>query len=615
MRVLLLLCLVVSAATPAAHAQTPQQDSLEALLEAAGAGDVDRVRALLAYGVDLHAGVSADRPATPLHRAAEAGRAEVIDMLLAAGANVNAGDVVGASPLHWAAQSGNRAIVELLLARGADAGNATDGGVTALHYVAESEAPGAWDVAEMLLRNGVPVNEQDFEGATPLHYAARAGRRDIAERLVAAGADLTSLDYNATTPARYARQHGHVRLAMFLITGLPEAPRDDSRVVATVSLEPQRADELIWLTSDVTPLAYREGRWLVALATSHSGIEGTEPTCAYRAPWSGEPVDGGMRLEEWSIVDGVARAIDTVALAAQVEGAAEQCTPQADIERRYEEATRQLAGRVELDDAVWTLDTLPGTFTFGGRSLRLRVERANVEDRERTLACVSWNESARERCLAVLTSPDDSYQDRVRPTVAVVHGGAVSIFGLRRYGDRWGVPSWAGVWPAVNAVYLGRLPLAPAESDPASGAAPCNAWAYENDPDPAGLNVRAEPTSSSSIVFVIPGDVETQNRVRVTDHREGWMRISTVEIGVPHNERKPLDGWVWGRLLAVDPRGIDPVALHVEPRRDAEIVARADRQLSLAGCSGQWLEVRNPAGRRGWLAPEDQCANAVTTCP
>jgi len=59
-----------------------------ALHRAAGLGDVERVRALLADGADPHV-LDSSMGASPLHHSAQAGSVEAASLLLAAGAFLN----------------------------------------------------------------------------------------------------------------------------------------------------------------------------------------------------------------------------------------------------------------------------------------------------------------------------------------------------------------------------------------------------------------------------------------------------------------------------------------------------------------------------------------------
>ena len=86
---------------------------------------------------------------TALHAALAGRRAEVVPILLDAGADVNARQHGGWTALHAAAANGDRALVELLLSRGADAAEANDAGVTAAGIARER---GHAEIAELLER-------------------------------------------------------------------------------------------------------------------------------------------------------------------------------------------------------------------------------------------------------------------------------------------------------------------------------------------------------------------------------------------------------------------------------------------------------------------------------
>ncbi len=85
--------------------------------------------ALPAKGSPLETGLK-DGTA-PLAMAAQHGKADIVDTLLAAGAAIDAQNSFGTSALMFAAQSGHAAIVETLLAKGADPTLSLKNGTTA----------------------------------------------------------------------------------------------------------------------------------------------------------------------------------------------------------------------------------------------------------------------------------------------------------------------------------------------------------------------------------------------------------------------------------------------------------------------------------------------------
>ena len=105
--------------------------------------DVRAIRTLLDNGADVNATGIHLNADTPLHALVRDqgwdGELECIDMLLKAGANINAVCGVGGTALHIAARLGKLAIVEKLLAAGADTGFEAEEDGTALQAAVENE--------------------------------------------------------------------------------------------------------------------------------------------------------------------------------------------------------------------------------------------------------------------------------------------------------------------------------------------------------------------------------------------------------------------------------------------------------------------------------------------
>ncbi len=166
-------------------AQLPQDITI---LDAARAGDRAAVRALLASGADVNE-VAGDGM-TPLHWAVERGHAEVVEILLAASAEVSAVTRIGSyTPLHLASRRGDDAAVEALLEAGADPTPlTTNSGVTPLHLAAG--APRGSGAVEALLEAGADPNAREGSaGQTPLMFAAATNRGESVTELLEAGAD------------------------------------------------------------------------------------------------------------------------------------------------------------------------------------------------------------------------------------------------------------------------------------------------------------------------------------------------------------------------------------------------------------------------------------------
>ncbi len=148
--------------------------------DAALAGHEDVVKLLIASGakVNLSAKInplSEEYRGTALHAAAQGGHSTILDLLIANGADVNLNARNG-TPLHSAARGLSKVkdeksveIVEKLLAKGADV-NAKDPrqGRTPLHNTARR---GNCKAAELLIAAGADVSAKDKEGHTPLWYA------------------------------------------------------------------------------------------------------------------------------------------------------------------------------------------------------------------------------------------------------------------------------------------------------------------------------------------------------------------------------------------------------------------------------------------------------------
>ncbi len=155
------------------------------IFEAAATGQTARVRELLAANPSLLNAYAPDG-FHPLGLAAFFGNTATVDALLQAGADVNqqSRESMKVSALHSAAAAGRPDIVEMLLAKGANPNVRAEGGVTVFH---EAGVTGQIEIAEMLLTHGADVNATDNSGKTPLAHAINSKKDAMAAWLRAHG--------------------------------------------------------------------------------------------------------------------------------------------------------------------------------------------------------------------------------------------------------------------------------------------------------------------------------------------------------------------------------------------------------------------------------------------
>jgi hypothetical protein len=146
-------------------------------------------------------------PEDPMIKAAQEDNLEQVQDLLP-GMNVNLRDKrSGTTALEHAVKNGNRQMVQLLLAAGADVNTRDEGGQTVLMMVNEDATTDlVWD----LLNAGANVNQKDKEGNTPLIEAAGVNSIEVLRTLLDAGADITAKNEEGETPLMMAASAGLV---------------------------------------------------------------------------------------------------------------------------------------------------------------------------------------------------------------------------------------------------------------------------------------------------------------------------------------------------------------------------------------------------------------------
>ncbi len=196
--------------------QWEEAREIELLLDAAAGGDLDQFRERLErLGPSLQQDPVAwhEVIGTALHEAAICWSAEIAELLLELGADLDAPGPFGRPLLYGAAnklpgrdgipEASGAALIALLIRHGADVNLAFGPKrATPLHMAARR---GNTQIARVLLEAGAHIEARDSNGETPLRRAVNCGQPEVAALLLAHGADRTSRCRRGLTPLDAAR--------------------------------------------------------------------------------------------------------------------------------------------------------------------------------------------------------------------------------------------------------------------------------------------------------------------------------------------------------------------------------------------------------------------------
>jgi ankyrin repeat protein len=200
--------------------------------------DKETVRELLRKGEKVNAKEESYSKITPIFLAVETGDLELIQMLLDAGAKVNARSTSKETPLMRLDQDATNDLVQLLLRYGAKVNVADENGNTPLIHAVEYSTP---EAAQALIAAGADVNAANSDGETALMKAADRGDIDTLRALIAAGAWINARDNDGDNAWVYAdRADIEELLISFGIEITPEqrAKHDGTSPDDTLSIDP-----------------------------------------------------------------------------------------------------------------------------------------------------------------------------------------------------------------------------------------------------------------------------------------------------------------------------------------------------------------------------------------
>jgi ankyrin repeat protein len=200
---------------------------------------------------------------TLLHKAAKTGEKEIVEFLLAKGAQIDKGNRYNkCTALYYATAAGDMETVRLLVDKGADvdvvygygwtaaslalikryveiakflisrSAGIKRGSVDAKMLMFKAVWNGAKELIPMLLEKGGDVNVRGDHGMTPLFYAVELGDLEMVRVLIANGADVNAAAYRGLTPLHFTAywRIGRPEIARLLLengAGVNTKTRDD----------------------------------------------------------------------------------------------------------------------------------------------------------------------------------------------------------------------------------------------------------------------------------------------------------------------------------------------------------------------------------------------------
>nr|WP_283950050.1 ankyrin repeat domain-containing protein [Agrobacterium tumefaciens] len=163
-------------------------------------------RFLTFLGVTVGSAIAADGDAVRIfHDAVHAGKVETVRMMLAADPGLAVSrDQYGFQPIHLLDMYLDEEVLDLLFANGANINAVNDEGVTILHIVTDPDA------VPLLMERGASIKARDKRGWTPLIMQANNQQNgpDVVAALLAHGADPNAEGHDGETALSFAKETG-----------------------------------------------------------------------------------------------------------------------------------------------------------------------------------------------------------------------------------------------------------------------------------------------------------------------------------------------------------------------------------------------------------------------
>ena len=154
------------------------------------------------------------RYGSALGSASASGHKEVVQILLAKGADVNMAGVKDGNALELASANGHQEVVQILLGNGIDVNMAGGYYGSAL---ASASVNGRKEVVQILLENGADVNMVGGTYGSALASAAANGHKEVVRLLLETGADVNITGGHDGSALASASDYGHKEVVQLLL--------------------------------------------------------------------------------------------------------------------------------------------------------------------------------------------------------------------------------------------------------------------------------------------------------------------------------------------------------------------------------------------------------------
>ena len=161
------------------------------------------------------------------------------------------------------------------------------------------------------------------------------------------------------------------------------------------------------------------------------------------------------------------------------------------------------------------------------------------------------------------------------------------------------------------AIALALTGTSPADAAPDR---PCDLRTTIGDPSGTPTNFREKPSAMSRKLFNLPSDALVE--LHVVGRSGSWFEIDGIDNAETEQPIHRDRLWVHGSQLVLSVAGGDHrLRAAPSPKSPAIMKLTPDgNRLSLIDCQGAWAKVIVDGKKTGWMAPEAQCSNPMTTC-